>query len=84
MKQSLGQNFLRNESMVAPILAAFADTSDEACPSANVVEVRTGAVALSVMLWERFGDMSALELDNALSRAWRNCTRGYISSMGIC
>lgn len=62
-KQSLGQNFLRDATMAARIVDAFADARDDACPAARVVEVGPGTGALTGLLLERFADMRALEID---------------------
>lgn len=44
-------------------MGAFADARDEACPSPHVIEAGPGTFAITEMLWEWIGDMSAPETD---------------------
>lgn len=62
-KQSLGQNFLRDENMVARIVDAFNDGVDALCPGAHVVEVGAGTGALTGRLLKTYPELLAVELD---------------------
>ena len=59
-KQSLGQNFLSDQNFVLKICNAFNDDSQG---GKRVVEVGPGAGALSRVLYPRYPDMTAIEID---------------------
>lgn len=62
-KQSLGQNFLRDTTVIASIIDAFAMAHASSCPAARVLEVGPGTGALTAPLLARYPAMRALELD---------------------
>lgn len=59
-KQSLGQNFLSDQNYVLKIVDSF---QDESILGSNVVEIGPGAGALSRVLYTRYPNMTAIELD---------------------
>jgi len=59
-KQSLGQNFLSDQNYVMKIVDAFTDDSPE---GRQVVEVGPGPGALTRVLFPRYPQMTAIELD---------------------
>lgn len=62
-KQSLSQNFLCDKAVASTIVETFADSVQEICPEAEIVEIGPGTGALTTFLWKRFPSMRALELD---------------------
>jgi hypothetical protein len=59
-KQSLGQNFLSDQNYVLKICDAFVDTSAK---GHRVVEIGPGPGALTRVLYQRYPDMTAIEID---------------------
>lgn len=62
-KQSLGQNFLADESVAQRIVAGLRDTSEG---GSRVLELGPGKGALTQWLYERYPQMSAIEIDDRL------------------
>lgn len=59
-KQSLGQNFLSDQNYVLKIVDSFNDMSVN---GEKVIEIGPGAGALTRVLYPRYPDMTAIELD---------------------
>lgn len=62
-KQSLGQNFLRDENIARRIVDAFREARAERNAGSQVVEVGAGLGALTGLLVQEFPDMVAIEID---------------------
>jgi ribosomal RNA small subunit methyltransferase A len=59
-KQSLGQNFLSDQNYVMKICDSFSDDSEK---GTKVVEIGPGPGALTRVLYQRYPNMTALEID---------------------
>ena len=59
-KQSLGQNFLTDQNYVKKIVNSLTDTSEK---GHKVIEIGPGAGALTRVLYEKYPNMTAIELD---------------------
>lgn len=62
-KQSLGQNFLRDQNVVANIVHSFERAKKEICSDCQVVEVGPGLGALTNDLLATFGNVYSIEID---------------------
>lgn len=62
-KQSLGQNFLRDNNVITRIVNAFRQTHADISPDSRVVEVGPGLGALTTPLLEHFPGMHVIEID---------------------
>jgi Ribosomal RNA adenine dimethylase len=59
-RQSLGQNFLSDQNYVMKICDSFKDDSDK---GRNVIEIGPGPGALTRVLYRRYPNMTAIEID---------------------
>lgn len=59
-KQSLGQNFLSDQHYVTKIVNAF---HDDVVDSKRVIEIGSGAGALTRVLYPKYPEMTAIEID---------------------
>lgn len=62
-KQSLGQNFLKDRTMINRIVDTFDENIQDICPEAHVVEVGPGLGALTERLFKTYPNMLAVEID---------------------
>lgn len=62
-KQSLAQNFLKDENIIQKIATSFRDAREQLCPDSSVIEIGAGAGALTGKLYPEYHDMLAVEID---------------------